>query len=344
MWFNILKNTKPVSQTSGSFDFEEEEIPEETDDDCLDWLRGLIKLVDEFASFENYVYEDFSHSGETVDSLHEKNKRVIIVKSANASGKVWFFDLVTQSWTTNNSTGTTDWHTYDGKGSFPTLSGKRVRTNLINNLKGELLYLTDCSVDDNNGNASEDNASVSQTDTHNFVIKKWNDSSKFNKNVNFTTKEFDFGNPHTKKKIHQIYVSYKMNNHEDEVATTDVETWSAQGTAWNVWNVSWNTSQYEGHYSEGFSNIYYGVDSGDLIGDFGESGYGITPTNGFVGTNGNWSIAELIPNRPINCYTFQLQFKANPDGLGIPGTFEINDLTFVYKEKKIKSRLRRNVN
>ena len=73
---NILKNTKTVSQTSGSFDFEEEEIPEETDDDCLDWLRGLIKLVDEFASFENYVYEDFSHSGETVDSLHEKNKRV----------------------------------------------------------------------------------------------------------------------------------------------------------------------------------------------------------------------------------------------------------------------------
>ena len=77
MWFNILKNTKTVSQTSGSFDFEEEEIPEETDDDCLDWLRGLIKLVDEFASFENYVYEDFSHSGETVDSLHEKNERVI---------------------------------------------------------------------------------------------------------------------------------------------------------------------------------------------------------------------------------------------------------------------------
>jgi len=78
MWFDILKNTKTVSQTSGSFDFEEEEIPEETDDDCLDWLRGLVKLTDEFASFGSALDNGyFNFSGENVDNIHEKNKRVI---------------------------------------------------------------------------------------------------------------------------------------------------------------------------------------------------------------------------------------------------------------------------
>lgn len=78
MWFDILKNTKTVSQTSGSFDFEEEEIPEATDDDCLDWLRGLVKLTDEFASFGSALDNGyFNISEENVDNIHEKNKRVI---------------------------------------------------------------------------------------------------------------------------------------------------------------------------------------------------------------------------------------------------------------------------
>ena len=100
MWFDILKNTKTISQTSGSFDFEEEEIPEETDDDCLDWLRGLVRLTDEFASFGNYVYEDFNYSEENVDNLHEKNKRVICdviddikKQTRNDFGEDWPIDL-----------------------------------------------------------------------------------------------------------------------------------------------------------------------------------------------------------------------------------------------------------
>ena len=39
MWFDILKNTKTISQTSGSFDFDEEEIPEQDDKDCLKELK-----------------------------------------------------------------------------------------------------------------------------------------------------------------------------------------------------------------------------------------------------------------------------------------------------------------
>ena len=40
MWWNIIKDVKTVSQTQGSFDFEEEEIPEE-DDSCLKELKRL---------------------------------------------------------------------------------------------------------------------------------------------------------------------------------------------------------------------------------------------------------------------------------------------------------------
>ena len=38
-WRDILKDAKTISQTSGSFDFEEEEIPEEDEKDCLKELK-----------------------------------------------------------------------------------------------------------------------------------------------------------------------------------------------------------------------------------------------------------------------------------------------------------------
>lgn len=34
MWFNILKDSKQVSRTMGSIDWENETIPETEDDDC----------------------------------------------------------------------------------------------------------------------------------------------------------------------------------------------------------------------------------------------------------------------------------------------------------------------
>lgn len=38
-WRDILKDAKTISQTSGSFDFEEEEIPEQDDKNCLKELK-----------------------------------------------------------------------------------------------------------------------------------------------------------------------------------------------------------------------------------------------------------------------------------------------------------------
>ena len=39
MWWNIIKDVKTISQTQGSFDFEEEEIPEEEETNCLKKLK-----------------------------------------------------------------------------------------------------------------------------------------------------------------------------------------------------------------------------------------------------------------------------------------------------------------
>ena len=45
MWFDILKNAKTVAQTQGSFDFEEEEIPEKDDEDCIKKLLNIYDIA-----------------------------------------------------------------------------------------------------------------------------------------------------------------------------------------------------------------------------------------------------------------------------------------------------------
>tara|TARA_R100000406_G_scaffold14674_1_gene9230 strand:+ start:2710 stop:3393 length:684 start_codon:yes stop_codon:yes gene_type:complete len=45
MWFDVLKNLQ-TTQTSGSFDFEEEEIPEQDEDDeCKKWLQEYHNII-----------------------------------------------------------------------------------------------------------------------------------------------------------------------------------------------------------------------------------------------------------------------------------------------------------
>tara|TARA_R100001129_G_C5305039_1_gene243555 strand:+ start:972 stop:1763 length:792 start_codon:yes stop_codon:yes gene_type:complete len=53
MWFDILKNAKTVAQTQGGFDFEEEEIPEEDEqDDCKKWLKGLYDIMNKYQDID----------------------------------------------------------------------------------------------------------------------------------------------------------------------------------------------------------------------------------------------------------------------------------------------------
>jgi hypothetical protein len=53
MWFDILKDSKQVSRTMGSIDWENEEIPEETNEDCLQWVKDFNGLIEEFKKIIN---------------------------------------------------------------------------------------------------------------------------------------------------------------------------------------------------------------------------------------------------------------------------------------------------
>ena len=69
------------------------------------------------------------------------------------------------------------------------------------------------------------------------------------------------------------------------------------------------------------------------------SKFGGTSTNcytvgGLVTTGGEWKQAELLPPSAINnVYSIQLHFVS--DGV-TPASFEINDLTIIYREKPLK--------
>ena len=320
----------------------------QTDNKVVNLIEGKIDIDD----WDIGTYDSAGKHTGAVPSIgyFPKANKLVILKSLRAigtsygaEGKVWFFDLQTMSWSCNNSlhhTTTTklDNHTYNGEGSFPNLSNNRTRSKFLNTQSGDLIYLTSVTKDPGNGNATDLTASAA---THNMQIKKWNDASIYNQTMNFTTKEFDFGNPHTLKKVYQIYVTYRLGAHDTTL--TDEQIWEASSTAWQDMDIRWNRSVED----TGLSTVSFGVDSGDLEGEF-DNGLSVNLGDGFTTTTShgrdNWSIAELVPSKPINCYTLQLSFKGNnPEGSGdgVSGSFEINDLTFVYREKRIKSKMRR---
>lgn len=48
MWFDILKDSKQVSRTMGSIDWENEEIPDTQEEDCLKWVKDFNGLIQQF--------------------------------------------------------------------------------------------------------------------------------------------------------------------------------------------------------------------------------------------------------------------------------------------------------
>lgn len=129
-----------------------------------------------------------------------------------------------------------------------------------------------------------------------------------NSDFRVLTKDFDFNNPAIRKKCFKFYITYK---------------------------------------SDGTSNckVYYGTNGQSLT--TGSPGTEVSTTSNFAGTStscydsnglettGNvWKQAELIPPSSINnVYSIQLHFLASGS---VTSTFEINDITIVYREKPLK--------
>ena len=119
---------------------------------------------------------------------------------------------------------------------------------------------------------------------------------------NYLTRDQDFGSPGTRKKIYKVYVTYKCTGD----STVSVSYKSDQ-------KIVEDTGFLE-------SANYSGQDEDSTLKTLDD-------------TDGELAIAELKPVSSIqNIYSFQLQFI----GSNVPSDFEINDITIVYRPKRVK--------
>jgi hypothetical protein len=132
-------------------------------------------------------------------------------------------------------------------------------------------------------------------------IMKWAPSPASSKNFGLQTKDIDFGEPGVRKKIYRVYITYKSGG------TTNVQ-------------VKYDTNghtDFDLTFADGdnFASDELAYDSGNA---------------------NKWIQATLKPStssQANNIYSFALKFTT--DGT-VPSTFEINDITIVYRMKNIR--------
>ena len=135
----------------------------------------------------------------------------------------------------------------------------------------------------------------------NSEMKVWRSTSGTSSSGNFIyqTKDIDFGQPSVRKKIYKVYITYKT------TTTTNVLVkYSADGN-----------TVFDKVFADGTN-----FSSNELANTGG----------------GQWVQAILKPNTSSeanNIYSFALKFTNDGD---VPATFEINDITIVYRLKNIK--------
>lgn len=116
----------------------------------------------------------YYHDDATI--AYNPNKKCLFIFNSSAD-KLLQFDIKSQSWS------------YSSYISMDSMS------NVVNDTNGDLLFL-------------------SKPTSGNVVLKEWSDSSvnltTTTSDVVLQTKDFDFGNPDTKKNIKTIYVNYKQ--------------------------------------------------------------------------------------------------------------------------------------
>ena len=125
----------------------------------------------------------------------------------------------------------------------------------------------------------------------------------------YVTKDMSFGNPTTRKKVVGVYVTYKAG------ATTKViPAYAVDSSRPTDWSGALKFNSTTSLFVDGDKSA--ALESGDKT---------------FKTTAGAWRTVYLKPAAAINnIYTFQLGMISNA---AVPATFEINDITVVYREK-----------
>ena len=269
----------------------------------------------------NLYYWDIDASNKKIPSLgfDEINSQLLVSYNCRLSGEsntftnqkdsnVWIYDVKTGSWTGDTcKLGPTT----EAQRFLRPLNqgGTSWRTNFVSEAGDNVVFI-------------HNHLGAVSTGTK-YDITKWN-----NKLYTYTTsdgtlkgdkrffemmtKELDFGNPHTKKRIYQIFITYRMTFVSGDIQDGAVDT-----------------------------DINYGTDGGALSETF-DTDVSDGFASSFSNTNGLWSVATLVPSSSIDCYKFQLKISSEVSDIEkvLPYDFEINDITFVYREKKIKTRVK----
>ena len=144
--------------------------------------------------------------------------------------------------------------------------------------------------------ANQDLFYIDSTDTD---INTWQTSAQSSAGFVYQTPDIDFGEPGVRKKIHKVYITYKTGG------TTNVQ-------------------------------VKYDVDGETSFDKIFKDGTSFSSNELSNAGSGGWTQATLAPNTSSeanNIYSFALKFTT--DGT-VPSTFEINDISIIYRMKHIK--------
>ena len=199
-------------------------------------------------------------------------KKILVTDGGNSGQAVYEFSFLTSSW------------------AYSKTKIDSTKTNFIVDIDNDVKYIS--------GNNSAGD------------LKRWDDTSSSG-DIEILTKDFDFGNPATRKKCFKFYVTYKCNvdsNVRVYFGTNGLAL--SSGTP----GTELATSKFAGTATNGYTN-----------------------TEGLLDTGNEWKQVELKPTSSINnVYSVQLHFKTDTTGsVTTHSTFEINDITVVYREKPL---------
>ena len=140
----------------------------------------------------------------------------------------------------------------------------------------------------------------------------------------YVSKNFDFGNPTTKKKIYGVYVTYKTASNSGEAIpvfaiNSDAPTIS-RGDFWDATATRFDST----------NSYFIGQGSSDLALNSDTKGFNNSSWTGRL----IWRTAYLKPSTSLNAvYTFQFAITGNSTAGGVNADFQINDVTIIYREK-----------
>ncbi len=281
---------------------------------------NMVNLIDNVIPVESHD-ADISNNYWYVKTVNEAYETASGLTGVDAAPIVSYFqnkDTLLIKWSVYNQSvvSSPDAASYH----FPTKSWVLHHRIIYDNLASNTGEVSNMITDSDGNILTYNKYSVSSTPAYDG-IKKWEDKplTRYNnvdyvsgsgvtKLFTFTTKDFTFGSILNRKKIYKVYITYKTTDGSDSKVIVKAAK------------------------DGGSKNIAFSADTSKFA---GTSTACYHSSNGLLDTGGDWKVAELrflIPSDYNNIYSFQLRLESST----IDINFEINDISIIYKTKRLK--------